>query len=171
MSYKVVILIGGQQHQQGSIFRPLSLDLPTPLFPVAGRPLVQHQIESCLKVPSITEVLLIGCYNQGDALDQFITSLQGKYPFHVRYLQEYTPMGLGTGGGLYHFRDHILATGPRGVFVLNCDVCCDFPLKEMIEFYESKVPSPHLILGTTVNEKQSSHYGCIVKDASTHQVS
>ena len=31
-------------------FRPLSLELPQPLFPIAGVPLLQHHIESCTKV-------------------------------------------------------------------------------------------------------------------------
>jgi mannose-1-phosphate guanylyltransferase len=49
--YKAVILIAGPQ--KGTRFRPLSLDVPKPLFPVAGRPIVQHHIEACSKVCSV----------------------------------------------------------------------------------------------------------------------
>ena len=45
---KAVILIAGPQ--KGTRFRPLSLDVPKPLFPVAGLPIVQHHIEACVKV-------------------------------------------------------------------------------------------------------------------------
>lgn len=64
-----------------------------------------------------------------------------------RYLQEFAP--LGTGGGLYHFRDQILAGGPEAFFVLNADVCSDFPLSAMLEAHRRQ-RHPFLLLGTTV---------------------
>lgn len=64
-----------------------------------------------------------------------------------RYLQEFAP--LGTGGGLYHFRDQILAGGPEAFFVLNADVCSDFPLNAMLDAFRRQ-PHPFLLLGTTV---------------------
>jgi len=53
-----------------------------------------------------------------------------------RYLPEYTP--LGTAGGLFHFRDQILASNPEAIFVFNSDVCCNFELKELLLFHRSK---------------------------------
>lgn len=53
-----------------------------------------------------------------------------------RYLQEFTM--LGTAGGMYHFRDQIRAGNPTAFFVLNGDVCSDFPLNELYEFHKSK---------------------------------
>ena len=41
--YKAVILIAGPG--KGTRFRPLSLDIPKPLFPVAGQPMIKHHIE------------------------------------------------------------------------------------------------------------------------------
>ena len=40
---KAVILIAGPQ--KATNFWPLSLDLPKPLFPLAGSPMIEHQIE------------------------------------------------------------------------------------------------------------------------------
>ena len=34
----------------GTRFRPLSLDIPKPLFPLAGQPMVHHPISACKKV-------------------------------------------------------------------------------------------------------------------------
>ena len=66
-----------------------------------------------------------------------------------RYLQEYT--ALGTAGGLYHFRDQILAGNPDSFFVMNSDVCGDFPLKEMLSFTVQKGGGSHCtVLGTEV---------------------
>ena len=69
-----------------------------------------------------------------------------------RYLQEYTP--LGTAGGLYHFRDQIARTfgsETSSFFVLNSDVCCDFPLQEMIDLHkETTNGTGFVIMGTKV---------------------
>ena len=34
----------------GTRFRPLSLEIPKPLFPIAGYPILYHLIESCAQV-------------------------------------------------------------------------------------------------------------------------
>ena len=69
-----------------------------------------------------------------------------------RYLQEYTP--LGTAGGLYHFRDQIARTfgsETSSFFVINSDVCCDFPLQEMIDLNkETTNGTGFVIMGTKV---------------------
>lgn len=59
-----------------------------------------------------------------------------KKNFPLRYLQEFT--ALGTAGGMYHFRDQIRAGNPTAFFVLNGDVCADFPLQQLHDFHMSK---------------------------------
>lgn len=54
----------------------------------------------------------------------------------LRYLQEFT--ALGTAGGIYHFRDQIRCGNTESFFVLNGDVCADFPLVEMLRFHQGK---------------------------------
>ena len=73
---------------------------------------------------------------------------------------------------MYHFRDHILSgSAPDCFFVMNCDVCCDFPLKEMLKFRQEKASNATItILGTEANRKQALNYGCIVEDTDTHEV-
>ena len=39
---RAVILLGGPN--KGTRFRPLSLDIPKPLFPVGGIPILQQQV-------------------------------------------------------------------------------------------------------------------------------
>ncbi|XP_063145025.1 mannose-1-phosphate guanyltransferase alpha isoform X2 [Candoia aspera] len=144
---KAVILIGGPQ--KGTRFRPLSFEVPKPLFPVAGVPMVQHHIEACTKVPHMKEILLIGFYQPNEALSHFLVSAQQEFKIPIRYLQEYA--ALGTGGGIYHFRDQILSGNPAAFFVLNADVCSEFPLEEMLAFHRQHGSSDSfLMLGTTV---------------------
>ncbi|EDV55881.1 mannose-1-phosphate guanyltransferase alpha [Drosophila erecta] len=167
---KAVILIGGPQ--KGTRFRPLSLDTPKPLFPLAGRPLIAHHIEACAQLPDLREILIIGYYPQTQ-MEGFVGDMQALYSssnINIRYLQEFT--ALGTAGGMYHFRDQIRAGNPRAFFVLNGDVCADFPLQELCDFHEKRPASALVtIMSTEATRQQSLHYGCLVFDRSSGAVS
>lgn len=93
-----------------------------------------------------------------------------------RYLRE--PDALGTAGGLYHFRDTILApldnsNGSEGeqvqaFFVMNGDVCADFPLDEMLDMHfnnqlqhQQKQPVLITVMATETTRQQSVHYGML----------
>ncbi|CAH2986601.1 unnamed protein product [Chilo suppressalis] len=162
---KAVILIGGPQ--KGTRFRPLSLDTPKPLFPIAGLPLIQHHIHACAKLKECKEILIIGAYTT-NLMAQFISDMQKEYHVIIRYLQEFAP--LGTGGGLYHFRDQIRAGNPMAFFLLNGDVCADFPLRELLTFHEERPTALVTIMGTEATRQQSVHYGCMVREPSTKAV-
>lgn len=77
----------------------------------------------------------------------------------ARYLQEYIP--LGTGGGMYHFRDQIRCGNPTAFFVINGDVCGDFPLMEMCDFYGEK-DALIVVAGTEATRNQSVNYGNVL---------
>ena len=85
----------------------------------------------------------------------------------IVYLREY--QALGTAGGLYHFRDQILKGRPDRFFVLNADVCCSFPLGEMLKLFEDR-DAEAVILGTRVSNEAASNFGCIVSDPHTKRV-
>ncbi|XP_039746825.1 mannose-1-phosphate guanyltransferase alpha isoform X2 [Pararge aegeria] len=163
---KAVILIGGPQ--KGTRFRPLSLDTPKPLFPIAGLPLIQHHIKACKRLALCKEILIIGSYTT-TTMAQFVSDMQIEYsPVIIRYLQEFTP--LGTGGGLYHFRDQVRAGNPTAFFLLNGDVCGDFPLEELWAFHEEIPNALVTIMGTEATRQQSIHYGCMVQEPTTNAV-
>lgn len=165
---KAVILIGGPQ--KGTRFRPLSFDIPKPLFPVAGLPMMQHLIEACCRLPAVKEIMLIGFYPADDAdISRFVKNASKEYQIPVRYLQEYA--SLGTAGGIHHFRDQIRRGDPEAFLLINGDVCGNFPLSEMLSFHRS-LPKSNLItvLATEATRQQSLSYGCIVEDRATHEV-
>ena len=119
------------------------------------------------KVPSIHEVYLIGYYDESVFRD-FIKDAASEFPnLSIKYLREY--QALGTAGGLYHFRDAILKGRPERLFVLNSDVCCSFPLNEMLKMFMEK-DAEAVILGTRVSEEAASNFGCIVSDNHTRRV-
>lgn len=162
---KAVVLVGGPS--RGTRFRPLSLEQPKPLFEIAGHPIIAHCFSAIAKVPSIKEVFIVGYYEESVFRD-FIKDAATDYPhISIRYLREYT--ALGTAGGLYHFRDAILTGSPDRFFVLNADVCCSFPLNEMLRLFEDK-DAEAVILGTRVNNDAASNFGCIVSDPNTTRV-
>ncbi|KAK0744420.1 nucleotide-diphospho-sugar transferase [Apiosordaria backusii] len=162
---KAVILVGGAS--RGTRFRPLSLDVPKPLFDVAGHPIIWHCLTAISKVPSIHEVYLIGYYEEHVFRD-FIKDSSSEFPdLSIKYLREY--QALGTAGGLYHFRDAILKGRPENIFVLNSDVCCSFPLNEMLQLTQER-RAEAVILGTRVSEDAASNFGCIVSDSHTRRV-
>lgn len=119
------------------------------------------------KVPEIKEVFLVGYYDESVFRD-FIKDCSHQFPqVTVKYLREY--QALGTAGGLYHFRDAIMKGNPDRIFVLNVDVCCSFPLEQMLKLSEEK-NAEAVILGTRVQEDAATNFGCIVTDAHTKRV-
>lgn len=141
--------------------------LAQPLFDVAGHPIIWHCLTAIAKVPSIQEVYLIGYYDESVFRD-FIKDASTEFPnLSIKYLREY--QALGTAGGLYHFRDAILKGRPERLFVLNSDVCCSFPLGEMLKMFTEK-DAEAVILGTRVSEEAASNFGCIVSDSHTRRV-
>jgi mannose-1-phosphate guanylyltransferase len=162
---KSVILIGGDR--KGTRFRPLSLDFRKPLFPIAGLPIIEHHIQACTELKELQEILIIGSYNSSE-MKSFLDEVQAKYSINIRYLQEFVE--LGTAGGLYHFRDQIRRGNPEAFFVLNGDVCADFPLRQLYEFHKSKPKALVSILSTEADRTESVNYGCLVTNKVTGEV-
>jgi mannose-1-phosphate guanylyltransferase len=75
--YKAIILVGGPS--RGTRFRPLSLNVPKPLFPVAGHPIIWHHLEALSKIKDLKEVLLIGFY-EDSVFQRFIDDAVREFP-------------------------------------------------------------------------------------------
>lgn len=110
---------------------------------------------------------MVGYYDEAVFRD-FSRDSAKEFPhIRIQYLREY--QALGTAGGLYHFRDAILKGKPDRFFVLNADVCCSFPLGEMLKLFEEK-DAEAVILGTRVSNDAATNFGCIVSDGHTKRV-
>ncbi|ODV91522.1 hypothetical protein CANCADRAFT_55378 [Tortispora caseinolytica NRRL Y-17796] len=159
MAEKAVILVGGGT--RGTRFRPLSLDIPKVLFPVAGKPMLSHILVAISKVSTVKEVLLIGFFDDYVFRD-FLADASSEFTqFSVKYLREYT--ALGTAGGMYHFRDVVLRNDPKKFFVIHADICCSFPLLEIQELAAEKQAGA-VIMGTRVPYDDVRNFGAIVAD-------
>ena len=118
-----VLTVGGPT--KGTRFRPLSLDVPKPLIPIAGRPMVHHPIHACKAIPNLKAIYLLGFYEEKE-FALYTSSMSTEIGVPVRYIKE--AKGLGSAGGLFAFKDLLMEDAPSYVFLLNCDVCCSFPL-------------------------------------------
>lgn len=165
-SLKAVILVGGPS--RGTRFRPLSLNCPKPLFPVAGKPLLYHHLTALSKVKNLKEVFLIGFF-EDSVFAPFIDQVNNDFDgLVVRYLREY--QSLGTAGGIYHFRDEILRGNPQYIFILHSDICSNFPLNDMLRRHEQSKGALCTMLATRIPRELTPRYGCIVSDPNTHEI-
>lgn len=159
-----VIMMGGPT--KGTRFRPLSFNLAKPLFPLAGQPMVHHPILACKKIPDLAQVCLIGFYEEKD-FSLYISALSNELKVPVRYLREDKPHG--SAGGLYNFQDLLMEDDPTDIVVLNCDVCCSFPLTDMLAAHRN-----HGGIGTLLVKKVSkeiaSEFGELVADPKTGEL-
>ena len=151
MGLKSVVLVGGPS--RGTRFRPLSLTVPKPMFPVAGRAMVYHHVSALATLPEMKEILLIGFF-EPQVFQSFLDEVAKEFPrVTIRYLREY--QALGTGGGLYHFRDQILRGEPEAIFVIHSDVCSALPLQNILDFHRTQKGSCTL-MGTKVRHARGS---------------
>ncbi|KAJ4848341.1 hypothetical protein Tsubulata_034416 [Turnera subulata] len=159
-----VIMVGGPT--KGTRFRPLSLNIPKPLFPLAGQPMVHHPISACKRIPNLAQIFLVGFYEERE-FALYVSSISNELRVPVRYLREDKPHG--SAGGLYKFRDLIMEDSPSHIFLLNCDVCCSFPLPEMLEAHR-RYGGIGTILVIKVSAESASEFGELVADPVTNEL-
>uniref|UniRef100_A0A6P3ZKV2 mannose-1-phosphate guanyltransferase alpha-like n=1 Tax=Ziziphus jujuba TaxID=326968 RepID=A0A6P3ZKV2_ZIZJJ len=159
-----VIMVGGPT--KGTRFRPLSLNIPKPLFPLAGQPMVHHPISACKRIPNLAHVYLIGFYEERE-FALYVSSISNELKVPVRYLKEEKPHG--SAGGLNNFSDLIMEDNPSHILVLNCDVCCSFPLPEMLEAHK-KYGGMGTILVIKVSAESAYQFGELVADPVTKEL-
>ena len=108
----VVIMAGGR----GTRIASVRADIPKPMIPLCGKPLLEWQIEG-LRAQGCTDLVLVVGH-----LSEAITSYFGKGERHgvsIRYLIEEEP--LGTAGALYWLRDEL----QEDFVLLNGDILED----------------------------------------------
>jgi len=117
-----VILAGGK----GTRMKPLTDEMPKPLIPLQGKPIMQHTIE-LLKKYGIENIIISLGY-KGDKIKEYFGD-GSKCGVKIRYVEEETP--LGTAGPLKLARKFL-----TGTFVLcNADELKNIDLHDMYLFH------------------------------------
>ncbi|KAB1211665.1 Mannose-1-phosphate guanyltransferase alpha [Morella rubra] len=159
-----VIMVGGPT--KGTRFRPLSFNTPKPLFPLAGQPMVHHPISACKRIPNLAQIFLIGFYEERE-FALYVSSISNELKVPVRYLKEDKPHG--SAGGLYYFRDMIMEDCPSHIFLLNCDICCNFPLPNMLDAHR-RYGGMGTMLVIKVSAESANQFGELVADPITKEL-
>ncbi|KAJ6875414.1 mannose-1-phosphate guanyltransferase alpha-like isoform X1 [Populus alba x Populus x berolinensis] len=128
--------------------------------------MVHHPISACKKIPNLAQIYLVGFYEERE-FALYVSSISNELKVPVRYLREDKPHG--SAGGLYNFRDLIMEDSPSHIFLLNCDVCCSFPLPEMLEAHRT-YGGMGTILVIKVSAESASQFGELVADPDTNEL-
>ena len=147
---KGLILAGGK----GTRLRPLTLNLPKPIVPVANRPFLLYQID-LMKSASIDEIILSLSYQPRKIED--LLKDGADFDVLIRYVVEGAP--LGTSGAFKNAEEWIEGT----TVVFNGDVLTSVDLPAVIATHREKKSVATLVL-TQVEDPTS--YGLVESDAS-----
>lgn len=109
---------------RGERMRPLTLSTPKPLLPVAGEPLIVHQLKR-LAGAGIRE-LVINTAWLGEQIEQTLGN-GAQWNLNIRYSRE--PQPLETLGGLRHALP--LFTAGDWILVVNGDIWSDFDFSRL----------------------------------------
>lgn len=119
---QAVVLAGGK----GTRLRPITHELPKPMVPFKGKPLLAHTIE-LLRRNGIFDITIAAGYKAASILNHFGDG--HKYGVSLRYVVEDEP--LGTAGALKLAAQHL-----RGPFVVtNADELKDFDLSKLFALH------------------------------------
>ena len=119
-----VIMAGGKGTRVASVSR----DIPKPMLPVNGKPVLEHQI-ACLQRQGITDII-ISIGHLGDQIQAYFGD-GSRFGVHIRYLREAVP--LGTAGALYDLKGSV----DEDFFLINGDLIFDVDLHRLMAFHKA----------------------------------
>lgn len=114
---------------KGTRMLPLTANCPKPLLKVAGKPLLQHQIER-LHSAGVSHIIINVSY-LGDMVREFVQTLQKP---HLTLAVSEEPYPLETAGAIVHAAP-LLNDEP--FILVNADVWTDFPYARFLNLQQS----------------------------------
>jgi len=140
---KALILCGGE----GTRLRPITYEIPKPLVPVHGKPIIEH-IFDLLKKYGVTDVILSVGYMKDKILKE--VDDWSRLGFNITHVPENKPMG--TGGAIRLAKDKL----PKTFIVSNGDELKKLDIMEMYDTHKKNNALATIAL-TTVDDP--SAYG------------
>lgn len=145
---KAVILAGGE----GTRLRPVTCNLPKPLVPVAGKPVLEY-ILTLLEENGCTNAV-IAVHYRGEKIERHFSS--GRYgKISVSFSKETKP--LGTAGCVKKASEEF----NEDFIVISGDAICDFELKKAFEFHKSNNADATIIVKRVDDPRE---YGLIIEE-------
>lgn len=119
---EAILLVGGQ----GTRLRPLTINTPKPMLPVAGVPFTVHQILRARDAG--IERIVLGTSYRADVFKDFIADAD--LGIEVVIATEDEP--LGTGGAIRHAAQHLTSADHEPVVIFNGDVLTGLDIKGLV---------------------------------------
>ncbi|MBI2617619.1 nucleotidyltransferase family protein [Candidatus Gottesmanbacteria bacterium] len=144
---QAVILAGGK----GLNMRPFTFEMPKGLFPVAGKPILEHIVD-LLRNHSIVDIIFsIG--HLGEKIREYFGDGK-KFGVKITYVLEEKEMG--TGGALLLAKKHIHSDT---FLALHGDILTDINLSDLVAFHNEQDSVATLALTSVVD---TSNFGEVV---------
>jgi mannose-1-phosphate guanylyltransferase len=149
---EAVLLVGGQ----GTRLRPLTINTPKPMLPVAGVPFTVHQITRA-RDAGVTRIVL-GTSYKADVFKEFIDA--SDLGIEVVIATEDEP--LGTGGAIRHVLPYLESGADEPVLVFNGDILSGLDIAGLVRTHQETNSDVSLYL-TTVEDPRA--FGLVPTDA------
>ncbi len=151
---KAIILCAGK----GERLKPLTSNIPKPMIPINGKPLLEYLILLCKKY-GIRDIAINTSYLPEKIKEYFGDG--SKFGVDIRYSFEQEL--LGAAGALNNFRDFLDSSEP--FIVLYGDNITDVNLDKMIKFHKEKKALATLFLHKQEMADEKTTPGAVVFDA------
>ena len=120
---KTVIMSGGR----GTRISELFPEIPKPLIPICGRPVLEHEME-CLREQGFTDIILTVNHMAEKIVDYFGDG--SKFGVHIEYFVEDKP--LGNAGALFKLKDKLT----EDFLLLNADSVFNIDFNRFVAFHK-----------------------------------
>ena len=136
---QAIIACGGE----GTRLRPITYEIPKPMIPLKGKPVVEHIMDN-LREGGITEIVLSVGHKHEKIISHFGEEWKG---VKIRYVIEKTP--LGDAGSLHLIKDSL----GDAFFMLNGDVLSKIDVRDMLNFHRNSGCEATIALTTVKDPK------------------
>ena len=147
---KAVIMAGGE----GTRLKAVTGDMPKPMVPLLGRPMLEHII-NLLKKHGFTDICAALRYRAGDIESYFGDG--SRFGVRIRYRVEHE--ALGTAGGVKNCAGFY---GDDDFLVISGDAACDMDLSLLMESHRRSGAAVTIAL---CRSSEPLSYGLVVTDA------
>lgn len=149
---EAILLVGGQ----GTRLRPLTIETPKPMLPVAGRPCTEHQIAR-LREAGVTRVILGTSYKADVFSDYFGDGSE----FGVELVCVTEDQPLGTGGAIRNVLSALQSGPDDPVLILNGDILSGHDMAAQVAYHRAHAADVTLHL---INVEDPRPFGLVPTD-------
>lgn len=124
-----IIMAGGK----GTRISSLTNDIPKPMIPICGKPVLEREME-CLQKQGFNNIILTISHMGNVIRDYFGDG--SKFGVHLSYYFEKEP--LGNAGALFRLIDEITLSGDESFLLLNADSVFDIDFNRIVKAHREK---------------------------------